>query len=118
MTIAARLDDIGKPAWIALMIAGFVVWWPIGHHTTRSEERTSELQSLRHLVCRLLLEKKKIEDCLADAHTRVTRYCRVGQYDRRRLLPLKGQRRQGLIRTALGAICWAGLGIGVRIHTS
>src|SRR5215831_20887885 len=28
----------------------------------RSEEHTSELQSLRHLVCRLLLEKKKRED--------------------------------------------------------
>src|SRR5205814_6895128 len=28
--------------------------WP------RSEEHTSELQSLRHLVCRLLLEKKKM----------------------------------------------------------
>src|SRR5262245_65223904 len=28
----------------------------------RSEEHTSELQSLRHLVCRLLLEKKKTED--------------------------------------------------------
>src|SRR5437899_3607483 len=28
----------------------------------RSEEHTSELQSLRHLVCRLLLEKKKIID--------------------------------------------------------
>src|SRR5262245_64364012 len=27
--------------------------------TVRSEEHTSELQSLRHLVCRLLLEKKK-----------------------------------------------------------
>src|SRR5258705_10196387 len=27
--------------------------------TYRSEEHTSELQSLRHLVCRLLLEKKK-----------------------------------------------------------
>src|SRR5258705_4637368 len=27
--------------------------------TGRSEEHTSELQSLRHLVCRLLLEKKK-----------------------------------------------------------
>src|SRR5437899_7615214 len=26
----------------------------------RSEEHTSELQSLRHLVCRLLLEKKKM----------------------------------------------------------
>src|SRR5262245_65004740 len=31
----------------------------------RSEEHTSELQSLRHLVCRLLLEKKKIE-CVVD----------------------------------------------------
>src|SRR5258705_4490605 len=27
-------------------------------HAIRSEEHTSELQSLRHLVCRLLLEKK------------------------------------------------------------
>jgi hypothetical protein len=30
MTVAARLDDIGKPAWIALMIVGFLLWWPIG----------------------------------------------------------------------------------------
>src|SRR5215212_12078816 len=30
-----------------------------GLRSTRSEEHTSELQSLRHLVCRLLLEKKK-----------------------------------------------------------
>src|SRR5437899_7398255 len=29
--------------------------------STRSEEHTSELQSLRHLVCRLLLEKKKLQ---------------------------------------------------------
>src|ERR1035441_10723734 len=28
------------------------------HGVNRSEEHTSELQSLRHLVCRLLLEKK------------------------------------------------------------
>src|SRR5690554_7068377 len=28
-------------------------------HRTRSEEHTSELQSRPHLVCRLLLEKKK-----------------------------------------------------------
>src|SRR5438045_7394265 len=33
----------------------------------RSEEHTSELQSLRHLVCRLLLEKKKkIERIISD----------------------------------------------------
>src|SRR5258705_5808294 len=30
-----------------------------GAGESRSEEHTSELQSLRHLVCRLLLEKKK-----------------------------------------------------------
>src|ERR1035441_8745753 len=31
----------------------------ICRHVERSEEHTSELQSLRHLVCRLLLEKKQ-----------------------------------------------------------
>src|SRR2546425_5052736 len=30
-----------------------------GQHDPRSEEHTSELQSLAYLVCRLLLEKKK-----------------------------------------------------------
>src|SRR2546425_2746907 len=30
-----------------------------GHGHARSEEHTSELQSLAYLVCRLLLEKKK-----------------------------------------------------------
>src|SRR2546425_2848149 len=30
--------------------------------TSRSEEHTSELQSLAYLVCRLLLEKKKKQD--------------------------------------------------------
>src|SRR5437899_8540833 len=29
--------------------------------SVRSEEHTSELQSLRHLVCRLLLEKKNMD---------------------------------------------------------
>src|SRR5262245_49822904 len=36
--------------------AEVVAYAPLGQ---RSEEHTSELQSLRHLVCRLLLEKKK-----------------------------------------------------------
>src|SRR5258705_7993497 len=38
-------------------------FWPFlsppRQKSKRSEEHTSELQSLRHLVCRLLLEKKK-----------------------------------------------------------
>ncbi len=30
MPIVAKLDELGKPAWIALMILGFIVWWPLG----------------------------------------------------------------------------------------
>ena len=30
MPIAARIDEFGKPAWIALMIFGFWAWWPLG----------------------------------------------------------------------------------------
>src|SRR5258705_10227078 len=39
----------------------------------RSEEHTSELQSLRHLVCRLLLEKKKSKEEMpsVDVHIQV-----------------------------------------------
>src|SRR5258705_7228296 len=39
---------------------------PTDWSRSRSEEHTSELQSLRHLVCRLLLEKKKKTDSLAN----------------------------------------------------
>src|SRR2546429_6378580 len=44
----------------------------------RSEEHTSELQSRLHLVCRLLLEKKK--------NITPVRRCRVTQYSARRAL--------------------------------
>src|SRR2546425_3948991 len=37
------------------------------NNTQRSEEHTSELQSLAYLVCRLLLEKKKNKDCCSTA---------------------------------------------------
>src|SRR2546429_6428208 len=36
-----------------------------GPRKPRSEEHTSELQSRLHLVCRLLLEKKKTNACVA-----------------------------------------------------
>src|SRR5205823_7770253 len=43
--------------------SGVTVFWPdAGIDTGRSEEHTSELQSLAYLVCRLLLEKKKTND--------------------------------------------------------
>ena len=29
-SIAARLDELPRPAWIALMVLGFVFFWPVG----------------------------------------------------------------------------------------
>ena len=30
MPLVVKLDELGKPAWIVLMILGFVWWWPMG----------------------------------------------------------------------------------------
>ena len=30
MPITAKLDEFGKPAWIALIILGFMAFWPLG----------------------------------------------------------------------------------------
>src|SRR5258705_5685343 len=43
-------------------------------HSNRSEEHTSELQSLRHLVCRLLLEKKKKQETNQNTGTMSTQW--------------------------------------------
>src|SRR2546423_5838888 len=56
-TMHAMADTVDFPARMARLAARlllFLVIW-VG----RSEEHTSELQSLAYLVCRLLLEKKK-----------------------------------------------------------
>src|SRR5258708_22850118 len=42
-----------------------------GEHVARSEEHTSELQSPDHLVCRLLLEKKKKHKHTTKIHMKV-----------------------------------------------
>src|SRR5262245_64996601 len=55
-----RALDLGEQTDVRV---GADVCWrsdaALGFGDRRSEEHTSELQSLRHLVCRLLLEKKK-----------------------------------------------------------
>jgi Protein of unknown function (DUF2852) len=30
MPITAKIDEFGKPAWIALIVLGFWAWWPLG----------------------------------------------------------------------------------------
>jgi hypothetical protein len=30
MPIAARIDEFGRPAWIVLMVLGFIFFWPLG----------------------------------------------------------------------------------------
>jgi hypothetical protein len=30
MHMVAKLDDIGRPAWIALTALSFILWWPVG----------------------------------------------------------------------------------------
>src|SRR5205823_15094816 len=53
-----NLFNSGNPAYANEDCGAFFADVPYGF--TRSEEHTSELQSLAYLVCRLLLEKKKI----------------------------------------------------------
>src|SRR5262245_64390031 len=51
--LLSRRQEYAEATWRAVVTARHVA------SAYRSEEHTSELQSLRHLVCRLLLEKKK-----------------------------------------------------------
>src|SRR5438309_4268936 len=60
------MDDLlTVPDWNKLLDgttqSAFIDGGPSGDRVLRSEEHTSELQSQFHLVCRLLLEKKKLD---------------------------------------------------------
>jgi hypothetical protein len=62
MDMVARIDDIGKPAWIGLLVLSFIVFWPAGlallafllwsgrmgcwgHHNGRFAEKMERMQS-------------------------------------------------------------------------
>src|SRR5262245_24417273 len=62
--VAAFVQRLRELGWIEGRTVAIEYRWAEGRNeraaeiAARSEEHTSELQSLRHLVCRLLLEKK------------------------------------------------------------
>src|SRR2546422_4415514 len=78
LAVSAGAD---APLW-ARSIPGAVSQTPTraarARRLPRSEEHTSELQSRLHLVCRLLLEKKKQTKCIQYGHCDRTRYALGG----------------------------------------
>src|SRR5256714_4358774 len=59
LTDSATYNQLELPSGrLAKINPGDVVVGALGRRRARSEEHTSELQSLAYLVCRLLLEKK------------------------------------------------------------
>src|SRR5262245_62894371 len=95
------------------MVRRFIASMRAGR-STRSEEHTSELQSLRHLVCRLLREKKirqqhNLLRLLSRSEERLRRCERLqqavrGQADRP---PLQAPVQLALLRAALTSVCRA-----------
>src|SRR5258708_4053694 len=79
-------DSIESVAQIFEDHGGVLIFWEtdqgefdglLGWVNERSEEHTSELQSPDHLVCRLLLEKKKTNKQRKARTQRINRYARV-----------------------------------------
>src|SRR3712207_8363774 len=75
---SARIPAVSFPTieFAAFFLVVFILSWALMPHPRawrpfilRSEEHTSELQSRQYLVCRLLLEKKKIDNLSAQANT-------------------------------------------------
>src|SRR5205823_6573190 len=61
-TMIDRADREGMPVMLGFMCCAQWEHWELWNAEDRSEEHTSELQSLAYLVCRLLLEKKNRVD--------------------------------------------------------
>src|SRR2546427_3980014 len=62
---ASRRSEMLEKLLVPVAVVGHVLFYDV----LRSEEHTSELQSQSNLVCRLLLEKKKIYNlCINRSH--------------------------------------------------
>src|SRR3712207_6902427 len=67
---SAPIGPLGGPVAAAALVLAAVIRnqapSAARRRRRRSEEHTSELQSRQYLVCRLLLEKKKLTDCITN----------------------------------------------------
>src|SRR5690348_17625046 len=73
-TTLFRSSGVASGALSSTVSGAKIVSATIGGDDLRSEEHTSELQSPVHLVCRLLLEKKKHEPLTPSDHAENPRY--------------------------------------------
>src|SRR3712207_8413521 len=60
LTAAGLKGEVVSTAFHGAMLSRKSAMMHMGRFVARSEEHTSELQSRQYLVCRLLLEKKKL----------------------------------------------------------
>src|SRR3712207_7883197 len=67
-TSHAEFALFGSAGILVLSLEALGALAPLGNLLSRSEEHTSELQSRQYLVCRLLLEKKKITQMHSSYH--------------------------------------------------
>src|SRR2546425_4625078 len=63
--------------WLATIACAISGALPVTTMSSRSEEHTSELQSLAYLVCRLLLEKKKKEHSKTQSSRKILYYASI-----------------------------------------
>src|SRR2546429_69194 len=75
----ARVGDAGISAGATVFSGDRLSTDHVGTVQVRSEEHTSELQSRLHLVCRLLLEKKKINIIVSREGSRNRRRLKANQ---------------------------------------
>jgi hypothetical protein len=72
MPITAKLDELGLPAWIGLMILGFMVWWPVGFALLAFIIGSGRMGCGRHSVERWENKMSRMQDKLERVRARAS----------------------------------------------
>ena len=73
MPIPAKLDELGLPAWIALTVLGFMVWWPLGLGTLAFVIGSGRMGCGRHSVERWENKMARMQDKMERMRGRMER---------------------------------------------